>query len=131
MCSTDDEFLDYINFNFYPDTPRDQVSKFLELYPADPAAGAPYNSGDNFAYSPQYKRMAAFQGDFIEVAPRRRFTQHLSGKQPVYAYCELLYTPCRPLQCYSSVALVSNFHKVEGIGAVRLASASSTFPVLI
>ncbi|KAI1788051.1 carotenoid ester lipase [Ganoderma leucocontextum] len=98
--TTDEEFLDYINSNFYSDTPRDEVAKFLELYPADPAAGAPYNSGDNYAYSPQYKRMAAFQGDFIEVAPRRRFTQHLSKKQPVYAY-------------------LSNFHKVDGIGAAH------------
>ncbi|TBU55940.1 carotenoid ester lipase [Dichomitus squalens] len=98
--TTDDEFLEYINSNFYSNTPRDEVGKILELYPSDPADGAPYNTGDSFAYSPQYKRMAAFQGDFIEIAPRRLFTQYLAEKQPVYSY-------------------LSNFHKVEGIGAAH------------
>ncbi|EJF57054.1 carotenoid ester lipase [Dichomitus squalens LYAD-421 SS1] len=98
--TTDDEFLEYINSNFYSNTPRDEVGKILELYPSDPADGAPYNTGDSFAYSPQYKRMAAFQGDFIEIAPRRLFTQYLAEKQPVHSY-------------------LSNFHKVEGIGAAH------------
>lgn len=62
------------------------MAKILELYPADPADGAPYNTGDSFAYSPQYKRMAAFQGDLIEIGPRRLFTRFLSDKQPVYSY---------------------------------------------
>ena len=85
--STDDEFLDYIQSNYYRNTSRDAVAKVLELYPSDPGAGSPYNTGDNFTYTPQYKRMSAFQGDFIEHAPRRLFVQHLSATQPVYTYC--------------------------------------------
>ncbi|KAM5545368.1 hypothetical protein V8D89_000981 [Ganoderma adspersum] len=98
--TTDEEFLGYINSNFFPKTPRGDVAKLLDLYPSDPAAGAPYNTGDNYAYSPQYKRMAALQGDFIEVAPRRLFTQYLANRQQVYSY-------------------LSNFHKIEGIGAAH------------
>ena len=60
------------------------MDKLLHLYPSDPTAGAPYNTGDNSVYSPQYKRIvAALQGDFIEVAPRRLFTQSLANRQPV------------------------------------------------
>ncbi|KAM5545370.1 hypothetical protein V8D89_000983 [Ganoderma adspersum] len=97
---TDEEFLEYLETFYYQNTPTDEVAKILELYPSDPAAGAPYNTGDNNAYSPQYKRISSWQGDFIEVAPRRLFTQYLSDKQPVYVY-------------------LANYHQVEGIGAAH------------
>ncbi len=87
LHSTDEEFLNYVHSNYYRNTSRQAVAKILDLYPSDPALGSPYNTGDNFAYSPQSKRMSAFQGDFIEQAPRRLFVQHLAEKQPVYAYC--------------------------------------------
>ena len=86
MCSTDEEFLEYLETFYYQNTPADEVAKILELYSSDPAAGAPYNTGDADAYSPQYKRISSWQGDFIEVAPRRLFTHYLSDKQPVYVY---------------------------------------------
>ena len=72
----------------YSNTPIDAVAKILDLYSSNPAAGSPFGTGDEFAYSPQYKRMAAFQGDFIEQAPRRLFVSTLSPKQPVYSYRE-------------------------------------------
>ncbi|KAI0682884.1 carotenoid ester lipase [Cerioporus squamosus] len=96
--TTDEEFLDYIHSNYYVNTSRAAVAKILDLYPSDPAAGSPYNTGDNFTYTPQYKRMSAFQGDFIEHAPRRLFVQHLAQKQPVYTY-------------------LSNSQHIDGIGA--------------
>ncbi|KAI0685284.1 carotenoid ester lipase [Cerioporus squamosus] len=98
--TTDDEFLDYVHSIFYRNTSREAVAKILDLYPSDPALGSPYNTGDDFAYSPQYKRMAAWQGDFLEHAPRRLFVQHLAAKQPVYSY-------------------LSNFHRVDGLGAAH------------
>lgn len=92
--STDEEFLSYLGSNFYKNTPTEKLAKILELYPADPAAGSPFGTGDAFAYSPQYKRISAFQGDFIEQAPRRTFVQRLAGEQPVYAFCaSLAFTP--------------------------------------
>ncbi len=84
--STDDEFLDYIHSNYYRNTSRAAVAKILDLYPSDPAAGSPFNTGDKYAYSPQFKRMSAFQGDFFGQAPRRLFVQHLAEKQPIYSY---------------------------------------------
>ncbi|KAI0752385.1 carotenoid ester lipase [Daedaleopsis nitida] len=84
--TTDDEFLSYVNSNYFNATPRAVVAKVLELYPSNPAAGSPFGTGDEFAYSPQYKRMSAFQGDYIGQAPRRAFVQKLAESQPVYSY---------------------------------------------
>ncbi|KAI0827830.1 carotenoid ester lipase precursor [Trametes gibbosa] len=84
--TTDAQFFDYIHSNFYPNAQSDEVAPLLDLYPADPAAGSPYGTGDNFAYSPQYKRIASFQGDWIVHGPRRLFTSVVSELQPVYAF---------------------------------------------
>ena len=83
---TDAEFLDYVNSNFYKNTSRAAVEQLLELYPAAPAAGSPFGTGDQFAFSPQFKRMAALQGDLIQQAPRRLLGRELSSRQPVYTY---------------------------------------------
>ncbi|KAI0665708.1 carotenoid ester lipase precursor [Trametes maxima] len=98
--TTDDDFFTYISTNFFPEASREEIEKILELYPVDPAAGSPFGTGDAFAYSPQYKRISAFQGDWIEQGPRRLFTKVLSGMQPVYAF-------------------LSKINKVDGIGAAH------------
>lgn len=125
--STDDEFLSYVNSNFFNTTPRAAVAKILTLYPSDPAAGSPFGTGDEFAYSPQYKRMSAFQGDYIEQAPRRVFVQKLAESQPVYSYCASSPLPVtlssHPTDLYSDFnlgRLVSWINQVDGIGAVRM-----------
>ncbi|KAI0752384.1 carotenoid ester lipase [Daedaleopsis nitida] len=84
--TTDGEFRDYVQHNYFGNTSDAAISKLLELYPADPAAGSPYGTGDAFAYSPQYKRMSALQGDLFFTAPTRLFVQELSKQSPVYSY---------------------------------------------
>ncbi|KAI0349936.1 carotenoid ester lipase precursor [Trametes cingulata] len=84
--TTDSEFMDYLSSNFFAKAPREEIAPLRELYPADPGAGSPFGTGDAFAYSPQYKRISAFQGDWVEQAPRRLFARELAGKQPVYAF---------------------------------------------
>lgn len=86
FCRTDEEFLDYVQSVYYRNTSRAVVAPVLDLYPSDPAAGSPFGTGDEFAYTPQYKRIAAFVGDFGFQAPRRFFVQQLSGGQPVWSY---------------------------------------------
>ena len=66
----------------------DDLMQVLDLYPSDPAAGSPFDTGDSFAVTPQFKRMAAFQGDYVFQAPRRLFIQQLSSSQPAWAYGE-------------------------------------------
>ncbi|KAI0364152.1 carotenoid ester lipase precursor [Pilatotrama ljubarskyi] len=82
----DHEFFDYVSSNFFPSAPRADLAALLGLYPANPAKGSPFGTGDAFAYSPQYKRISAFQGDWIEQAPRRLFARELAKKQRVYAF---------------------------------------------
>ncbi|PIL33996.1 hypothetical protein GSI_03704 [Ganoderma sinense ZZ0214-1] len=95
--TTDDEFFDYVSSNFFPNIPSANITRLLELYPSDPAAGSPFGTGDNFTYTPEYKRMAALQGDLLFIAPRRLLTQTLAGKQAVYSF-------------------LGNEHGVEGLG---------------
>lgn len=63
--------------------------------------------------------MAAFQGDFIEHAPRRLFVQHLSASQPVYTYrmhTSFIFVHFKTL----TQQTVTNFHKIDGLGTVCL-----------
>ncbi|PIL25406.1 hypothetical protein GSI_13296 [Ganoderma sinense ZZ0214-1] len=70
--------------NWFPTTPRAALARLLELYPSDPAAGSPFGTGDDNAFTPQFKRMAALQGDILFIAPRRLLTQTRAraGKLP-------------------------------------------------
>ena len=45
----------------------------MTLYPSDPTQGSPFDTGADNALSPQYKRLAALQGDLAFQAPRRFF----------------------------------------------------------
>ncbi|KAI9059112.1 alpha/beta-hydrolase [Trametes sanguinea] len=56
------------------------------LYPNDPAAGSPFGTGDANELAPQFKRMAAFQGDAVFQAPRRFFLDQRSSKQPAWSF---------------------------------------------
>jgi hypothetical protein len=57
---------------------------------SDPSDGTPFNTSVLNEITPQYKRIAAFQGDVVFQAPRRWFLEHLSGKQKLWSYCEHL-----------------------------------------
>lgn len=62
------------------------IDQVLTLYPSDPAQGSPFGTGDNFTFTPEYKRIAAFTGDYFFQAPRRLFIQERSDKQPVWSF---------------------------------------------
>ena len=89
---TDAEFLSYVALNWFPTTPRAQLARLLELYPSDPAAGSPFGTGEDNQFTPQFKRMAALQGDILFIAPRRLLTRTRAGAgaggQAVYSFCE-------------------------------------------
>ncbi|KAG9096539.1 hypothetical protein FS749_008266 [Ceratobasidium sp. UAMH 11750] len=52
------------------------VQELLKFYPADPAAGSPYGTGnETFGLAAQYKRLASAVGDLIFQASRRDFLQ--------------------------------------------------------
>ncbi len=86
LISTEDEFRGYIKHYFYPDVPAKAVEPIFTLYPNDPAQGSPFGTGDEYQLTPFYKRMAAFQGDYVFQAPRRFFLDRRSHIQPTWAY---------------------------------------------
>ncbi|KAF6755849.1 carotenoid ester lipase [Ephemerocybe angulata] len=55
-------------------------------YPATLSEGSPFNTGLLNALTPQFKRIAAFQGDGVFQAPRRWFMRNTVGKQKVWAF---------------------------------------------
>jgi hypothetical protein len=89
MDRTDAEVKAYITEHFFTGASSAEIDQILALYPSDPAAGSPFDTGDANAITPEFKRMAAFIGDVIFQAPRRFLLQHRSHKQPTFAFCSL------------------------------------------
>ncbi|KAI0036265.1 carotenoid ester lipase precursor [Vararia minispora EC-137] len=89
--TTEAEVATYINTYYLPEASSAQVSQLLAAYPADPADGSPFNTGSLNAITPQFKRLAAMQGDVVFNAPRRFFIQAQAGKQKVWSYSCVFY----------------------------------------
>ncbi|KAF8578463.1 carotenoid ester lipase precursor [Ramaria rubella] len=84
--TTDQEAVDYLHHNYLPDASDAQFEPLAILYPSDPAQGSPFGTGDANQLSPQFKRIAAFQGDVVFQAPRRFFLQTASKTQDTWAF---------------------------------------------
>ncbi|KAI0644312.1 carotenoid ester lipase precursor [Trametes meyenii] len=84
--TTEEEFRDYVNGIFFESAPRAALTRLFELYPNDPAQGSPFDTGDANELSPQYKRIAAFQGDIIFQATRRLLLEQISARQASWSY---------------------------------------------
>ncbi|KAI1784678.1 carotenoid ester lipase precursor [Ganoderma leucocontextum] len=84
--TTDGEVAAYLKSNYFPSASDATIARLLELYPANPAAGSPFGTGDQFAFTPEFKRLSAFQGDFIFQATRRFLLDQRAGKQVVRSF---------------------------------------------
>ncbi|KAJ7310013.1 carotenoid ester lipase precursor [Mycena albidolilacea] len=84
--TTDSQFIEYIKEFWVPQGTTAQRVTLNTLYPSDQTDGSPFNTGLLNAVTPQFKRIAAFQGDAVFQAPRRFFQQSLSGKQNQWAF---------------------------------------------
>ena len=84
--STDDEFLDYMRDFYFPGASSAEVAPLLKLYPNDPAQGSPFGTGEENQLAPMYKRVAAFQGDFLFQSQRRSLLTLRSGEQSAWTY---------------------------------------------
>ena len=93
--STDEQVREYVAANYMRGISLDNadLDTLFGLYPADPAVGSPFDTGNANAIGPQYKRLAAIQGDLVFQAPRRFFLEHRSGRQPTWSYCMPLLLP--------------------------------------
>ena len=84
---TDDEVASYISETWFPGSSVADLNKTLELYPSDPAAGSPFDTGNANAFTPEYKRIVAIQGDWFFNGPRRQFLDAFSAKRTAYNFC--------------------------------------------
>jgi acetylcholinesterase len=85
---TDEEFIEYFHKNYIPAANQSTLNTISQLYPSDPADGSPFNTGDANAITPEYKRLAAIQTDWMFSGPRRLFINSRASQQPIWAFCE-------------------------------------------
>ena len=110
---------------WFPGSTTADVKPLLDLYPSDPAAGSPFDTGDANAFSPQYKRMAALTGDWFFNAPRRQLLDRFSSIKTVYNFrtFPLVFMGPTTADCVSVVSARANF---AGVGYVSCTLASSS-----
>ncbi|KIJ18027.1 hypothetical protein PAXINDRAFT_9113 [Paxillus involutus ATCC 200175] len=84
--TTDTQFEEYIQTYWFPDAPSTTIKEVMQHYPANISQGSPFGTGMLNALTPQFKRLAALQGDAVFQAPRRFFLQNRSGKQALWTY---------------------------------------------
>ncbi|TFK32449.1 sterol esterase [Crucibulum laeve] len=84
--TNNDEFLHYVQANYLTGINATQLAAVGNAYPDDITQGSPFDTGTANALTPEFKRIAAFQGDWIFQAPRRFFLQVASKTQPAFAY---------------------------------------------
>ncbi|KAI9063823.1 alpha/beta-hydrolase [Trametes sanguinea] len=106
--TTDEQFAEFVKSSYLPTAPEEAIQVLMHYYPADPAAGSPFGTGDAYTFTPQFKRIAAFMGDWNFEAARRFFLKHLSGKQKAWSF-------------------VSKRSKVKGLGAAHSTDLQNIF----
>ncbi|RPD58718.1 carotenoid ester lipase precursor [Lentinus tigrinus ALCF2SS1-7] len=83
--TTEQQLASYLRTYWFPGASSRDIHTILKLYPADPAAGSPFGTGSANAFTPQYKRIAAIQGEFFQ-ATRRKLLARLSSTQRAYNF---------------------------------------------
>jgi len=86
LFRTDAQFKTYLKNTFLPGIPDTAVENIAKLYPSDITQGSPFGTGILNALTPQFKRLAAFQGDGVFQAPRRWLLQYTASKQDVWVF---------------------------------------------
>ncbi|KAF7792591.1 hypothetical protein EIP86_003685 [Pleurotus ostreatoroseus] len=84
--TTDEEVREFMSSDYLPKSSLADIDRLLVLYPQDPALGSPFDTGDLNELTPQFKRLAALQGDLVFQAPRRFLLEHRSDKQKAFAF---------------------------------------------
>ena len=78
--------------NYMPAAASSDIDKLMTLYPQDVSQGSPFGTGGLNALTPQFKRLAALQGDLVFQGPRRFFLQQVSARQPAWSFRRIFAT---------------------------------------
>ncbi|ETW82195.1 Esterase/Lipase [Heterobasidion irregulare TC 32-1] len=84
--TTDQDTKDYMSQVYLAGAPSDEIDQLLDFYPDNVTQGSPFDTGNLNALTPQFKRLAALQGDMVFQAPRRYFLQNRYDKQNTWAF---------------------------------------------
>jgi len=83
---TDDQWTAYVTAQYLAGAPAADIASVAAAYPSDPAAGSPFGTGSASALTPQFKRLAAFHGDWSFTSGRREAFGYFKSTQNVWAY---------------------------------------------
>ncbi|KAH9960122.1 carotenoid ester lipase precursor [Russula dissimulans] len=84
--STTAQLKQYLKLFMLPRATDEEIDTLLVYYPDDQRAGSPFDTGFLNVLSPQFKRTAALQGDFIFHGPRRFFLKNRANKQNSWGF---------------------------------------------
>ncbi|KAJ8521685.1 hypothetical protein ONZ45_g1652 [Pleurotus djamor] len=84
--TTTNQLKTYLKAIWLPGATSSELDTLLSHYPLNPMQGSPYATGPLNILSPQFKRLASFQGDAVFQAPRRFFLDQRSGHQNTWAF---------------------------------------------
>jgi len=84
--TTNADMKAYLKLFMMPRAKDSEIDGLLVHYPDDQRAGSPFDTGIRNALSPQFKRTAALQGDFVFHGPRRFFLKHRANKQNSWGF---------------------------------------------
>jgi len=68
---TDTQFREWVQTVFIPGTSDAEIERLMQLYPSDVTQGSPFDTRLDNAFTSQFKRISAFQGDAVFQGPRR------------------------------------------------------------
>ncbi|RXW22492.1 hypothetical protein EST38_g3355 [Candolleomyces aberdarensis] len=107
--TTDAQFRTWVGQTFLQGISASQVNTIAQQYPASVTQGSPFDTGILNALTPQFKRLAAFQGDGVFQAPRRWFMQNTANKQNVWGFISKRFKILPILGAAHATDLVNSF----------------------
>ncbi|KAI0053997.1 alpha beta-hydrolase [Auriscalpium vulgare] len=84
--STTIQVREYLKLFMMPNATNDQIDLLLRYYPDYQPAGCPFDTGFNNDLGPQFKRVAAIEGDVVFHGPRRFLLKQRAAKQKAWAF---------------------------------------------
>ncbi|KAL8287618.1 hypothetical protein RQP46_003476 [Phenoliferia psychrophenolica] len=84
--TTEADFLAYLSGVYLPLANSSEIAAVAAAYPADPAAGSPFNTSALSELYPNFKRISAVQGDISFQATRRFLLSIIHETQPAWSF---------------------------------------------
>ncbi|KAJ7640552.1 carotenoid ester lipase precursor [Mycena rosella] len=79
-------FLTYFRHSYLPASSQEEIARVGILYPDDATQGSPFDTGTANQLTPEFKRIAAFGGDYGIIGPRRFLLEHASATQDTWSW---------------------------------------------